>query len=325
MVEKTLVLLAAGRGSRFGGLKQLHRFRPQGAFLAEYALFDAWEAGFRRFIAVVSSDTHEAFQTLFKERHLEDVARCVLQTDEGIPQIWRNERTKPWGTGQALLTATAFIETSFVIVNGDDFYGREAYQLAADFIDHQPSEVALVAYPLEGTLSPNGSVSRALCTVENNNVLRLDEYACGIRGSKIVGKRKVCSSQVLETPSAGSADTADAIVALDPKQPTSLNFFVLPQTILQPLKTQWEQFLKNVADPKNEEFFLPTAVQAVLKQQRKNLHLLNNIRGQWLGVTYAKDTEVVEKFLTEQTAAGRYPQTFTESFFDGNLNGTKCD
>ncbi len=325
MVEKTLVLLAAGRGSRFGGLKQLHRFRPQEAFLAEYALFDAREAGFRRFIAVVSPDTHKAFQTLFKERHLEDVARCVLQTDDDVPQMWRNGRVKPWGTGQALVAASAFIETPFVIVNGDDFYGRNAYQLAADFIAQYPSEAALVAYPLEVTLSPNGSVSRALCTVENNNVLRLDEYTCEIRDNEVVGKRKVCSSQVLETPSAGSADTADAIVALDPKQPTSLNFFVLPQTVLQPLKAQWKTFLSNVSDPKNEEFFLPTAVQAVLKQQHKDLHLLSNIRGRWLGVTYADDTEVVENFLTEQTAAGRYPQTFEENCFGGNLNDTRCD
>lgn len=325
MVEKTLVLLAAGRGSRFGGLKQLHRFRPQNAFLAEYALFDAWEAGFRRFVAVVSSDTHEAFQTLFKERHLENVARCVLQTDDGVPQIWQNERIKPWGTGQALVAASAFIETPFVIVNGDDFYGREAYQLAADFIDQHPSEAALVAYPLGGTLSPNGSVSRALCTVDNNNVLRLDEYTCEIRGNAVVGKRKVCSSQVLKTPSEGSAGTADTVVTLDPQQPTSLNFFVLPQTILSPLKALWEQFLKNVADPKNEEFFLPTVVQAVLKQQHKDLHLLANPCGRWLGVTYADDTEAVEKFLTEQTAAGRYPKMFEASSFGDNLNSTRCN
>ena len=325
MVEKTLVFLAAGRGSRFGGLKQLHRFRPQKAFLAEYALFDAWKAGFRRFVAVVSPDTQEAFQTLFKKHRLEDVARCVLQTDDGVPQKWRNERTKPWGTGQALLAASAFIETPFVIANGDDFYGREAYQLAADFIDQKPSEAALVAYPLEATLSPNGSVSRALCTVENNNVLRLDEYTCEMQVNKVVGKRKVCSSQVFETPSADSADTADAVVALEPKQPTSLNFFVLPQTVLPPLKALWKRFLSNVTDPKNEEFFLPTAVQAVLKQQHKNLHLLTNTCGQWLGVTYAEDTEVVEKFLTDQTSLGRYPRTFDESSFGGNSNDIKCD
>lgn len=325
MVEKTLVLLAAGRGSRFGGLKQLHRFRPQGVFLAEYALFDAWEAGFRRFVAVVGSDTHEAFQTLFKKKHLEDVARCVLQTDDGVPQTWRNGRVKPWGTGQALVAASDFIQTPFVMVNGDDFYDREAYRLAADFIDRYPSEAALVAYPLEVTLSPNGSVSRALCTVENNNVIRLDEYACEIHGNEIVGRRKVCSSQVLETPSAGSICTADAVVMLDPQQPTSLNFFVLPQTILQPLKAQWEQFLKNVTDPKNEEFFLPNAVQAVLQQQHKDLHLLSNTRGRWLGVTYAKDTEVVEKFLTEQTAARYYPKMFDASSFGDNLNNTRCN
>ena len=318
MVEKTLVLLAAGRGSRFGGLKQLYCFRPQEAFLAEYALFDAWEAGFRRFVAVVSPDTHEAFQTLFKKLHLEDVARCVLQTDDGIPQMWRNERTKPWGTGQALGAASAFIETPFVMVNGDDFYGREAYQLAADFIDQHPSEAALVAYPLEATLSPNGSVSRALCTVENNNVLRLDEYTCGIRGNKIIGKRK-------HSATTNTDSTKDTVVALEPQQPTSLNFFVLPKTILSPLKAQWEQFLKNVTDPKNEEFFLPNAVQAVLKQQHKDLYLLNNTRGQWLGVTYTKDTEVVEKFLTEQTAIGGYPRTFEESSFGGNSNDTRCN
>ena len=123
----------------------------------------------------------------------------------------------------------------------------------------------------------------------------------------------------------GSADTADTVVALEPQQPTSLNFFVLPQTILSPLKALWEQFLKNVTDPKNEEFFLPNAVQTVLKQQHKDLHLLTNTRGRWLGVTYAKDTEAVEKFLTEQTAAGYYPKTFAENCFCSNLNSTRCN
>lgn len=307
MTEKTLVFLAAGRGSRFGGLKQLHRFQPQRAFLAEYALFDAWEAGFRHFIAVVSPDTQGAFQLLFKKLHLEAVSRCVLQTDGGIPQAWRNERIKPWGTGQALLTARAFIETPFVIVNGDDFYGRDAYRLAADFIDTNPSEAALVAYPLDTTLSPNGSVSHALCTVENDCVIRLDEYNCERYDGRIVGKYKNCTSN--------EDNTDSSTVVLDPKQPTSVNFFVLPQTILQPLKTQWEMFLSNVTDPKNDEFFLPTAIQAVLKHQSKALHLLTNPRGRWLGVTYAGDTEIVEKFLTEQTAAGSYPKTFNDEIF----------
>ena len=318
MVEKTLVLLAAGRGSRFGGLKQLHRFRPQEAFLAEYALFDARQAGFQRFIAIVSPDTYEAFQSLFKKLHLEDVARCVLQTDDDIPQTLKNERTKPWGTGQALLAASTFIETPFAIVNGDDFYGREAYQLAADFIDRQSSEAALVAYPLGATLSPNGSVSRALCAVENNNVLRLDEYTCEYRNNKVIGKPK-------HSATTNADDAKDAAVALNPQHPTSLNFFVLPQTILQPLRAQWGQFLKNITDPKNEEFFLPTAVQSALRQQHKDLHLLANTRDRWLGVTYAEDTEMVEKFLTEQTSLGRYPRTFNENCFGGNSNETECD
>ena len=308
MVEKTLVLLAAGRGSRFGGLKQLHRFRPQGAFLAEYTLFDAWEAGFRRFIAIVSPDTHEAFQTLFRKRHLDTVARCVLQTDDGVPEAWRNGRTKPWGTGQALLAAGTFIKTPFAMVNGDDFYGYEAYRLAADFIDRRPAEAALVGYPLQTTLSPNGSVSRALCTVENNSITRLDEYVCELQSGRIVGTRKSYTSE-------GACDTATSVTTLDPNQPTSLNFFVLPQTVLSLLKAQWENFLVNVSDPKNEEFFLPNAVQAIVRQQNKTLHLLMNIHGRWRGVTYAKDTEAVERVLTEQTVAGYYPKTFEDKAF----------
>ncbi|MBP5191554.1 MAG: NTP transferase domain-containing protein [Opitutales bacterium] len=293
MVEKTLVILAAGRGSRFGGLKQLQTFQPQGATLVEYALWDAIQAGFQHFVAIVSADTQEAFQALWARWKLSSRSQCVRQTDEGIPKNWQWIRKKPWGTGQALYAVRMAIHTPFVLINADDFYGAEAYQCTASFFDKNSNEIACVGYPLETTLSPNGSVSRALCTIQNDYVVQMEEYEEIQRCGKTI--EGVCGHQK---------------VILDPRQPVSVNFFALRPTVFPFLEKQWERFLQQVTDPAQEEFYLPNAIQAIVREQNMPLQLLKNDNGRWFGMTYASDQARVQRMLFEETQKGHYPRSF---------------
>lgn len=289
MKGTTLVILAAGKGSRFGGLKQLHTFQPQDATLAEFAIWDALQAGFDHFVAIVNEQTQPYFDTVFKKMHIKDCACCVLQkTDE----VFAN-RTKPLGTGHALLSAAKAIHTPFIIVNGDDFYGREAYRLAKNFLQNHTKDFALVAYPLKETLSNQGYVSRGLCSVEGDRVVSINEHTHIERsGEDIVSK------------------VGESAVILDPTTFVSMNFWILQHTVLHELAAKWNFFLKHLKDPLNDEFFLPNVIRDIAAEKEIPIRLLKNLSDSWLGITYAKDVKKTQEALLSKTSRGIYPKNF---------------
>lgn len=290
MNEYTLVLLAAGKGSRFGGLKQLHTFEPQGATLAEFALWDAWQHGFRNFVAVVSEETQEGFQEIFKKWGLEDRSTCILQ-EQNDSKTKQFSRQKPWGTAHALYSVRQHVHTPFVIINADDFYGRDAYHYAAQFLQTHKEDYALVGYPLGKTLSSNGSVSRAVCTLnEDHYVTHLQEY------SHIEEK----NGQII-----GQLD--DQSLGLDTNTFVSLNFWILQPSIFKPLEEKWNMFLEQLTDPQKDEFYLPVAIQSIAQDLNLNIHCLTNLNGHWLGVTYAQDAASVQNALADLTQEKQYP------------------
>ena len=289
MEGRTLVILAAGKGSRFGGLKQLQTFQPQNATLAEFAIWDALKAGFDRVVAIVREETKAYFEAVFEKMHIVDRACCVLQKIDNLFQ----SRTKPLGTGHALLSAIDVIHTPFVIVNGDDFYGSEAYRLARNFLENNTNDFALVGYPLKETLSKNGYVSRGLCSIEGDRVVSIHEH------THIECARGAIISKL-------GAST----IAVDPETFVSMNFWILRPSILQDLKTRWQFFIKHLKDPQNDEFFLPDAIRDIAMQRSVPIRLLKNPLGGWLGITYADDIENVQKTLLEQTMGGVYPKIF---------------
>ena len=295
MNEYTLVLLAAGKGSRFGGLKQLHTFEPQGVTLAEFALWDAWQHGFRNFVAVVSEETQEGFQEIFKKYGLEDRSKCILQ-EQNDPITKQFSRKKPWGTAHALYSVREHVHTPFVIINADDFYGRDAYRYAAQFLQIHKKDYALVGYPLGKTLSPNGSVSRAVCALnEHNYVTHLQEYGhIEEKNGAIIGKFN------------------DQFHFLNPNTFVSLNFWILQPNIFKPLEQKWNTFLKQLTNSQKDEFYLPVAIQSIAQDLGFNIHCLPNLDGRWLGVTYAQDTAFVQNALIEQTNEKQYPAQFKE-------------
>ena len=289
MSGTTLVVLAAGKGSRFGGLKQLHTFQPQGATLAEFAIWDALQTGFDYFVAIVSEATKDYFETVFERMGIADRACCILQKTDKFFQ----NRAKPLGTGHALLSASKAIHTPFVIVNGDDFYGREAYRLAKTFLKNNKKDFALIGYPLKETLSDNGYVSRGLCSTNGSCVLSIDEYTHVERvGNKIIN------------------GVGDHEIKLDPETFVSMNFWILQHSILQDLEAQWQLFLKNLKDPQNDEFFLPNAIRDIAAERGVPIRLLKNLSGGWLGITYAGDVQKVQESLLKKTSCGIYPKNF---------------
>lgn len=297
MNDYTLVLLAAGKGNRFGGLKQLYTFEPQGATLAEFAIWDAWQHGFHNFVAVVSEETQEGFQKIFKKWGLENRSKCILQ-EQNDPQTKQFHRQKPWGTAHALYSIREHVHTPFVIINADDFYGESAYRYAAQFLQKHEKDYALVGYPLWKTLSPNGSVSRAVCTLnEDNYVTHLQEY---------------CHVEAKNGEITGQVDNQSLV--LDVNTFVSLNFWILQPSIFKPLKEKWNSFLKQLTDLQKDEFYLPVAIQSIAQDLGLNVHCLPNLTDRWLGVTYAQDTTFVQNALSNLTQEKQYLLHMLASF-----------
>ena len=291
MIKATLVLLAAGKGSRFGGPKQIHTFEPQQAPLASYGIWDALQAGFHYFVAIVNHETQPFFEHIFDQFGLKDRSQCVLQEDPSLEL--GIHRTKPFGTGHALYAARHVITTPFVINNGDNWYGHEAYTQAMQFLSSNHQDCALVGYPLKTVLSSNGSVSRAICSVQNGKVTRLQEYTC-----------------IEQTPNGIVHHQDTETVPLASDAYTSVNFWVLQQNVLPALEEQWQVFVQNMTYPESEEFYLPTAIQAIATQQQRPIHLLPNLKDKCLEITYPADVNPIQDYLRCQTQQGRYPLTF---------------
>ncbi|MDR1254752.1 MAG: hypothetical protein LBJ78_01835 [Puniceicoccales bacterium] len=292
----TLVLLAAGHGSRFGGLKQLHMFGEQKATLAEFAIFDALRNGCGRFVAVVNAETKAGFERIFHRMGLAE-ASCIEQCTQDIPHdtsIDIRKRQRPWGTGHALWTVRDVVSTPFMVVNADDFYGPSAYRLGADYLAQESKHYGLVTYPLAKTLSSNGCVSRGLCTVDEN------AWVTHIRECTRIG---LSHRQI-------TADANEEI--LSPDTLVSMNFWILRPNIFDVLEELLIQFLKEITDVLAAEFYLPEAICSASKLLNVAIASIPNKDDAWLGVTYAEDVSKVNEALHAFTISKMYPKNLWE-------------
>lgn len=279
-----LVILAAGIGSRFGGLKQVQPVGPAGELIIEYSAYDALQAGFDRLVLVIRRDIEADFRATIGRR-LEarmEVSYVFQETGPG--------RTKPWGTGQAVLVARDAVHQPFAVINADDFYGAAAYRvLAAHFAGS--ADYALVGYPLQQTLSEFGSVSRGLCATDANGrlqgiteVTKIEKIAGGARYTDAEGKAK--------------ALTGNEIV--------SMNFWGFTPQVFPQLEELFADFrAKNTPDPK-AEFYLPLAISTLHERGEAKVTLLKS-NDKWLGLTYREDLTVAQKAVRSLVVAGRYP------------------
>lgn len=291
----TLVLLAAGKGSRYGALKQIQRFGCQNATLSEFALFDALRHGFENFLAVVNQESKGYFEALFKRIGLEKKSHCIVQCNKAIPFPTgaAEKRTKPWGTGHALWCIRDHVNTPFVVINADDFYGQTAYEKVAHFLRGETKGFGLVTYSLKTTLSPYGAVSRAICHHEKGQLQQINEHTA------IESNEKGILSKSISSPGSISFTGEEAV---------SVNFWALQPSVFLKLEEVFTAFLcSQQLDPINSEFYLPNAVERVSRLLRVPIMILPNDRPDWMGVTYPQDNLKVNETLKHLTLQGVYP------------------
>ena len=278
-MKNTLVILAAGIGSRFGGgIKQLEPIDQQGHIIIDYSIHDAIAAGFDRIIFIIRHDIEADFRERIGNR-IEAVTGPLgveigyaFQEITNIPIPLPQGREKPWGTGHAVLACDGLIDGPFAVINADDYYGIKGFKKAAAFL--KTAGYGLVGYVLKNTLSDNGGVTRGICAVENGRLTGITE-----------------TREIVKTAS-GAASKG---VEIDLDSLVSMNFWCLPAGFMNVLRTGFPAFLSKMSNPLKDEYLLPTIVDALLKQGVEVSVLPTN--DQWFGVTYKEDKDgVVESF-----------------------------
>jgi hypothetical protein len=297
-MELTLVILAAGMGSRYGGLKQTEAFGPSGETLMDYSLFDGLRAGFNKVVFVIREDFAPAFKASIEPRLAGKIAvDYVYQKLEDLPPGFSVPagRNKPWGTAHALLCARKKVSGPMVVLNADDYYGPEAYRLSAEFLGtpckSAKCEWALIGYTLRDTLSPHGHVSRGICQVDDAGFLTSIEEHTKITRS---GSRAVS-----ELPN-GSRELAG-------DEPVSMNFWAFHPDIFPAMEKTFGSFIKEHGNDPKAECFLPLAVGEEVREETARVRVLRTT-GQWFGVTYQEERPQVQASIREMISAGKYPE-----------------
>jgi len=296
-MKPTLLILAAGMGSRFGGLKQVEPVGPNGETILEYSVFDAIRAGFGKVVFVIRESFAEEFKDRFESKlagkiEIEYVYQEVNKLPEGfdLPE----GREKPWGTGHAVLMAKDVISEPFAAINADDFYGAEAYQVVAKYLSQSVSSdnYAMVGYQLDNTLSEFGSVSRGICVTDENMQLTKITETHKIRQEE---KHILCESENQQT------------VELTGKETVSMNFWGFQPSVFRNIESQFVDFLTlNINQPKSE-FYIPFVVFEMINQGQANVEVLK-ADSPWFGVTYKEDKPFVVEQIQKLTDQGIYPE-----------------
>lgn len=297
-MQPTLLILAAGMGSRYGSLKQVDRFGPSGETIVEYSIYDAIRAGFGKVVMVVRKNFVDDFRAILLNRAINKVnISFVYQELENLPDGFSlpEGRIKPWGTGHAVLMAEHEIDTPFAVINADDFYGPESYRTIHEFLvapqSAETEEYCIVDYKLENTLSESGSVSRGVCHVDEQGYLTdIAEHKKILReGDTILG------------------DLDGVPVCLTGKEPVSMNLIGFVPSVFNHLKNQFKEFLRRNIDKNDAEFYIPFAMNELIQSGRARVKAIHTPE-RWFGVTYRDDRQMVMKNLKALVEKGVYPE-----------------
>ena len=301
MKEITLAIMAAGRGSRFGGLKQIESVDGGGRAIIDYSVYDAIRVGFRRVVFVIRKEIEADFRRTVGER----IGKMGVAVDYAFQEIDRlpsgfcppKERKKPWGTALAVACLKGVVDSPFALINADDYYGREAFRQIFDFLSSSSGAgqaYAMVGYRLKNTLSKNGKVSRGVCATRGGYLGEIRERG----GVYRVGDKIFCDG-----------DRGD--VPLDPNSVVSVNLWGFTPEIIDECESRFASFLKEnlPGNPQSAEFYLPSVISALIGEGVATVRVLD-CESSWQGITYREDREELSAFLSALRHRGEYPEDF---------------
>lgn len=301
MKSTTLVIMAAGMGSRFGGgIKQLEPMGPNGEIIMDYSIYDAIEAGFNKVVFVTRRDLFDTFKEVIGDRISKVIpVEYAFQELDELPEGFSKpaERTKPWGTGQAILACKDIVREPFLVINADDYYGKQAFKLIHDYlVEEHPSdkefEFCMAGFILGNTLSENGAVTRGVCVMDD----------CG----HLTGVNE--TGGLVKTATGAAVEDADGkLTAINPESYVSMNMWGFTPDLFNELETGFTTFLSEIKEGDiKSEYLLPSVVDSLIKAGRANVSILET-RDKWFGVTYKEDKPLVVQSVNKLISEGKYP------------------
>lgn len=296
--DLTLLIMAGGMGSRFGGLKQIEPVGPNGEFIIDYSIYDAIKSGFNKVVFVIKEENYDIFkETIGKRIEKEIKVEYAFQKLEDIPEVYEvPNREKPLGTAHAIRSARHVINEPFAVINSDDFYGYDSYQQLAQFLNNIPEsdklELAMVGYQVKNTMTENGSVKRGVCEVVDHKLVKITE-------SKVEDKEGVITASPL--------DGSDMFV-IDKDDTVAMNMFGFTPELFDLLEKKIVEFFDNNQDnTETAEFLIPDVIEDGIKENILNMAVLDTT-SKWYGVTYKEDKPFVVNAIKDMVKNDEYPE-----------------
>lgn len=286
----TLIVMAAGMGSRFGGLKQIEPVGKNGEAILDFTVYDAIKAGFTKVVFVIKHAIENDFKEFVGSRIAKKIkVEYVFQEIDKLPDGFTapDDRQKPWGTAHAILCCKDVVNEPFAVVNADDFYGRSALQKVAEFLKQEENNYCMVGFRLANTLTENGSVSRGVCEIDNQNCL-----------TKVTERTKIIDCKYTE-------DDGKSWTSLSPDTVVSMNLWGFMPDIFEFIEKGFKEFLKTNINLPKSEYYLPTVVSSLIDNGQKNVEVLV-AEDKWYGITYKEDKQKVVNAIGDMIDAGIY-------------------
>jgi dTDP-glucose pyrophosphorylase len=284
MKNKTLLILAAGMGSRFGGLKQAEKFGPNGEYIIDYSIYDALRCGFNKVVFIIKEENYDLFrETVGKRIEGKIDVKYVFQKNDNVPSqyIIPDNRVKPLGTAHAVLCAKNVINEPFLMINSDDFYGYDAFKVASDFIDSNSKDMAIIGYKVENTITENGAVKRGVLKETNGNLNEIIE-------SSIEKKDGIIYATPLGTNNSKEINKDTKV---------SMNMIAFLPEFFEFIENNFDEFLKN-SNLEKDEYLIPDVVMKAINTGYCNVKVIET-NSKWVGVTYKEDKDSVTNYINE--------------------------
>ena len=294
MKNLSLLVMAAGMGSRYGGLKQLDQVGPNGETIIDYSVYDAIKAGFTKVVFIIRKDFEDQFKSQITEKYSEkiDIAFAFQNLDD-LPDsfLCPDGREKPWGTGHAILSAKELIDDPFVVINGDDFYGQESFNVIADYYNNGGNQFSMVAFRLDKTLSSHGAVTRGVCNIKSEKLISV------IETEDIEKKEKKILS--------------NRDITFKGSEPVSMNMWGFLPSLFNYLSKGFIEFLNAEGNELKSEYLIPSVINNLIQNKLEEIHVLRS-NASWFGVTYKQDKPEVKRKINELINSEIYPSHLFE-------------